>query len=487
MKKNESCIFNTADCFIISILALLSVATRFWLQAWPDFVVFDEVHFGEFTNCYLKREYFFDIHPPLAKLIIAGISKLSGYKGEINFEFDCKFDSTYYVTLRMIPELFSSFVPSLIYATMRLMNFNYFPSLVSSCFVLFETSLICESRFLLTDGILHFFVILHMMTLLYSIRFPSFFNFFINGLTLGAACSCKVTAWGLPFVDAIFNIYSILKIYEFRLKKNLENIIYEIVYRGFFLYILLIGFYFTSFAIHIIILSNDGPGSAFLEKSIANTLSKTSYNSDTINEIEKSNLINSVEPKNLLLNGPSFFYRIISLNLEMHFANMKIDSFHSYESSPISWPLLTSCCVVFSLNPDIYCIGNVFVYYFSFVAILILFSCSFLRWQFFAITFSYIIHYLPFFFVSRCMFLYHYQIPLMFATMAAGASLSLIKHKKIQIMLSIILIVFSIIGFLLWSPFVYGTYCENLNKRIWTDNWFFGDKSHRLKLQQSEK
>jgi dolichyl-phosphate-mannose-protein mannosyltransferase len=33
--------------------------------------VFDESHFGGFTERYLKHEYFFDIHPPMAKLTIA--------------------------------------------------------------------------------------------------------------------------------------------------------------------------------------------------------------------------------------------------------------------------------------------------------------------------------------------------------------------------------------------------------------------------------
>ncbi len=32
---------------------------------------FVEVHFGRFTNCILNGTFFFDVHPPFAKLVFA--------------------------------------------------------------------------------------------------------------------------------------------------------------------------------------------------------------------------------------------------------------------------------------------------------------------------------------------------------------------------------------------------------------------------------
>ena len=62
------------------------MSLRFYRIAEPRQVVFDEVHFGGFASHYLKGTYFFDVHPPLGKLIIAGIGHFYGYKGTFAFK-----------------------------------------------------------------------------------------------------------------------------------------------------------------------------------------------------------------------------------------------------------------------------------------------------------------------------------------------------------------------------------------------------------------
>ncbi|KAI8079522.1 glycosyl transferase, partial [Gilbertella persicaria] len=47
---------------------------------------FDEVHFGKYITEYMTRSFFFDIHPPLAKLLLALVAWMSGYKGDFDVD-----------------------------------------------------------------------------------------------------------------------------------------------------------------------------------------------------------------------------------------------------------------------------------------------------------------------------------------------------------------------------------------------------------------
>lgn len=59
----------------LSLLTLSAFITRFYRIEEPNQTVFDEVHFGGFTMNYYNKEHFFDIHPPLGKLLFAAVAR----------------------------------------------------------------------------------------------------------------------------------------------------------------------------------------------------------------------------------------------------------------------------------------------------------------------------------------------------------------------------------------------------------------------------
>ncbi len=82
---------------------LLSCWTRFHKIGKSPVVVWDEAHFGKFGSHYLKREFYFDVHPPLGKMLVGLAGLLSGYNGGYEFKSGEAYpDSVPYVAMRVI-------------------------------------------------------------------------------------------------------------------------------------------------------------------------------------------------------------------------------------------------------------------------------------------------------------------------------------------------------------------------------------------------
>lgn len=70
-----------------------------------DFFTFswDETHFGKMGSWYINRTFFFDVHPPLGKMLIGLSGLLTGYNGTYPFEKPGdKYNGTRYEGMRIV-------------------------------------------------------------------------------------------------------------------------------------------------------------------------------------------------------------------------------------------------------------------------------------------------------------------------------------------------------------------------------------------------
>ena len=131
--------------------------------------VFDESHFGRFTNQYTARTYFFDIHPPLGKLAFWLMGLAVGYnhppgqnpsqRPYLSLETDCKYEhiseeyhpECKYAWLRVVSATHSSFTILLMYYIGRRWSGTTWGGLMAAGLLTFDMLNHIEGRLVLMD------------------------------------------------------------------------------------------------------------------------------------------------------------------------------------------------------------------------------------------------------------------------------------------------------------------------------------------------
>ncbi|CAI8001905.1 Protein O-mannosyl-transferase 2 [Geodia barretti] len=102
----------------LAVVTLASALTRFYSITEPRHVAWDETHFGKHASWYIQGQFFFDVHPPLGKLVIAIAGVLTGYNGSFEFkEPGQKYDDTPYIGMRVVCALMGLLLVPLCYLT----------------------------------------------------------------------------------------------------------------------------------------------------------------------------------------------------------------------------------------------------------------------------------------------------------------------------------------------------------------------------------
>ncbi|CAG8662824.1 11191_t:CDS:2, partial [Dentiscutata heterogama] len=145
---------STSDVCNFLGLIVVSIIVRLYRLDHPSSAVFDEMHFMTLASKYIRRTFFIDVHPPLAKLLIALSGFLSGYDGILDLENENEFSgSNYpYVTMRLISGILGVFIIPISYLTIKLSGFSTTAAFLVSALLIFENGLVTQSRLILLDS-----------------------------------------------------------------------------------------------------------------------------------------------------------------------------------------------------------------------------------------------------------------------------------------------------------------------------------------------
>ncbi|MFA6315327.1 MAG: phospholipid carrier-dependent glycosyltransferase [Candidatus Paceibacterota bacterium] len=447
--------------YVISIL-FLSALCHFIFFGHPPEVVFDEVHFGRFSSAYETGEFFFDIHPPLGKLLISTAGHVSGFEAtSMNYDtIGNSFTDSGYVWYRILPILSGLFLPLVIFFLCLKLSFSKHAALFAALAVIFENSLLVQSRFIFLDSFLLLFgfsaLLFYFTSRNSSLIRPARFNYLLSAIFVGLAVSVKWT--GLSFLAIIILVET------WRLIRNIKDwsVWKKWIYRIFSLLGIVFVVYYIIFAIHFTLLSKSGTGDAFMSAEFQKTLIGSKYES-----------LSDIKSKGM----PSKF---IELNIEMYKANKNLTATHDYSSKWYSWPFMQRPIYYWVASDDsatgvkdevkteskIYLLGNPLVYWSGAISVVLLALTLIFRHPSLRdkkdrrvgllLLFGFLINWLPFALIGRVMFLYHYLAALIFSILIMAYLIDKIDERKTRLRVGIILIALFAIGFIFYSPLTYG-------------------------------
>jgi len=441
---------------IVGLLTLSLVVHFLWFGT-PNSAVFDEVHFGKFISAYFTHQYYFDIHPPLGKLIEAGWGWLWGFKPGFSFaNIGDVYPDHLYRALRFLPSLAGALLPLVIYGIARRLKLSVHAAALAGVFVALDNALLVQSRYILLDAFLLLF------------GFGAFYCYlrFRDGghpALLGAAGALGAAAAGIKWTGltflALIVIWEIvqsvrgIRIHGFSALRRAH------VHRILSLVVIPVLVYTGAFVIHFALLTKSGPGDAFMSARFQHGLEGSAYAEDA-----------TLQPL-------SFAQKFIELNAEMYRSNQRLTATHPYSSKWYTWPFMDRPIFYWIKdNARIYLLGNPAIWWLSTAALMVIvinFVLSGLRRMdrtAMLLAGAWLMNMLPFIGISRVMFLYHYFTALIWAILMLALIVDSSGRARRAFMplagLALVLFVF-------FAPLSYGLPLSEkaYGLRVWFSSW----------------
>ncbi|CAN3372340.1 hypothetical protein DIURU_004536 [Diutina rugosa] len=282
---------------LILVLMLVAFYVRMYGLTKPDSVVFDEVHFGGFARKYILGEYFMDVHPPLAKMLFAGVGALGGFKG--NFSF-AKIGDVYpkdvpYVLMRQFPAVLGIAVCLFCYLTLRQSGVRPLIAFFTTFLLIIDNAQVAISRYILLDSPLIFFIAAAAYAFKrFEIQKPFTSRWvrslFATAIALGLAVSSKwVGLFTIAWVGVLCAVQMWVIVGDLQVKP--ATVVKHTLWRGIVLLGVPLAMYYFFFAAHFSVLVKHGDGASNMAPTFRATLRNNKLPTDIMPEVGYGSVI----------------------------------------------------------------------------------------------------------------------------------------------------------------------------------------------------
>lgn len=271
------------------LLTILSAAVRLYGINKSNHVIWDEAHFGKFGSYYITHRFYFDVHPPLGKLLVGLSGYLARYDGNFDFDSGHTFpENCNYVLMRCFNCFFGILCTPLAYKTALELGLSQWSVWFISLMVVFEMISLVLSKFILLDSMLLFFTVLCYFCLikLHNLNIANnllslkgFLWLIMSGISIGCVCSVKWVGLFTTVTIGLYIIYDLLiKFYQCATNRlSCKTYLTHWISRIASLILVPFIIYLISFKIHFSVLSHSGPGDGSIS-----TLLQASLEGNTI-------------------------------------------------------------------------------------------------------------------------------------------------------------------------------------------------------------
>jgi dolichyl-phosphate-mannose-protein mannosyltransferase len=292
------------------ILLVLSAIIHFVFFGHPAQIVFDEVTFGKFIQATWAGTYYFDLHPPLGKLLLTLAS--APFAMDTSFIFD-RIGTVYrdnsYLGMRALTTLCGTFLPLIVYYIMSRIQSNLLVAFLAGIFIIFENNLLVVSRFFMLDIFLLFF---GFTAILLYLKCKEKFTWKLWCLTAVMAVCAFLIKWTAASFMGLILLFEFFDYFKGKNRQGFKQRILVFCTVAF-------AFYYLIFAVHFEMLPRTGPGDDFMTPNFQRDLEGSKFSNN--NNFDSLNT----------------FGKFVELNFMLWRYHKTMHQSHPYSSTAVEW------------------------------------------------------------------------------------------------------------------------------------------------------